>query len=234
MKNLILLNGICVWHEPFENKYSSFLNYYIFRNKLIDNAIHFPDYGKKQLIKELRMEVLREVFYYRYKNVDLLLQGVEDFLEGVDFLLNTDGEKLHKDIMAAGYKAETMEALGRKFYISEYENYFLKDDSKADKIKRVFTFNGYLLSEKGGMRTLSMSHVNTSNTYRASEILYVDIVTKKGFVVKRDKREMKRCMRRYRRVVSMINRKYDKAKKDYQNRIEMLRSIEFWNKYLGL
>ena len=25
MKNLILMNGICVWHEPFDNKYSSFL-----------------------------------------------------------------------------------------------------------------------------------------------------------------------------------------------------------------
>mgnify|MGYP006976954123 FL=1 len=25
MKHLILMNGICVWHEPFENKYSSFL-----------------------------------------------------------------------------------------------------------------------------------------------------------------------------------------------------------------
>lgn len=29
MKHLILMNGICVWHEPFENKYSSFLEYYI-------------------------------------------------------------------------------------------------------------------------------------------------------------------------------------------------------------
>lgn len=38
MKTLILMNGICVWHEPFENKYSSFLEYYIMRNQLIDNS----------------------------------------------------------------------------------------------------------------------------------------------------------------------------------------------------
>ena len=34
MKNLILMNGICVWHEPFEFKYSSSMYYYIFRNTL--------------------------------------------------------------------------------------------------------------------------------------------------------------------------------------------------------
>ena len=39
MKQLILMNGICVWHEPFENKYSSFLEYYIIRNQLITNAL---------------------------------------------------------------------------------------------------------------------------------------------------------------------------------------------------
>ena len=30
MKHLILMNGICVWHEPFENKYSSFWNTTLF------------------------------------------------------------------------------------------------------------------------------------------------------------------------------------------------------------
>ena len=47
MKHLILLNGICVWHEPFENKYSSFLSYYILRNMLYDNALHCPGFTRK-------------------------------------------------------------------------------------------------------------------------------------------------------------------------------------------
>ena len=51
MKTLILMNGICVWHEPFENKYSSFLEYYIIRNRLIDNSFHFPNWGRKELIR---------------------------------------------------------------------------------------------------------------------------------------------------------------------------------------
>ena len=43
LKNLILMNGICVWHEPFENKYSSSMYYYIFRNSgIIDSDILFP------------------------------------------------------------------------------------------------------------------------------------------------------------------------------------------------
>ena len=41
-KRLVTLNGICVWHEPFESKYSSSMYYYILRNQCIDNSMHCP------------------------------------------------------------------------------------------------------------------------------------------------------------------------------------------------
>ena len=64
MKHLILMNGICVWHEPFENKYSSFLEYYIIRNRLVDNTFHFPDWGKAQLKKAVWGQWRRECKFY--------------------------------------------------------------------------------------------------------------------------------------------------------------------------
>ena len=50
MKNLILMNGICVWHEPFEYKFSSSMYYYIFRNRLINNIILEIPYSYKQFL----------------------------------------------------------------------------------------------------------------------------------------------------------------------------------------
>lgn len=83
MKHLILMNGICVWHEPFENKYSSFLYYYILRNRLIDNSLHNMTIAKKLFKRILYVQVCDEIRIYRYKNAHLLIRGVEDFLKGV-------------------------------------------------------------------------------------------------------------------------------------------------------
>ena len=132
-KTLILMNGICVWHEPFENKYSSFLSYYILRNQLIDNAIHYPKYGKRSLKRDLYPQALREIMYFRYKNVDLLIRGVRDFLKGIDWLLQTDGEALHKDIMAEGYKAEPIDQLPVKFFYDDYERSLSENDREKRK-----------------------------------------------------------------------------------------------------
>lgn len=49
-KKMILLNGICVWHEPFENKPSSYTQYYDTRNIIITHFIHYPKWGKKNYI----------------------------------------------------------------------------------------------------------------------------------------------------------------------------------------
>ena len=92
MKNLVLMNGICVWHEPFENKYSSFLYYYILRNRLIDNALHDMSLSKKAFRHLLQQQVYNEMRLYRYKNANLLMQGVEDFLRGVNWLMEQDGK----------------------------------------------------------------------------------------------------------------------------------------------
>ena len=89
-KNIIALNGICVWHEPFENKYSSAMYYYILRNRLIDNALHGREQEPRSFIRVMRNWVKSEVYLYRYKNARLLLQGVSDYYRGIDWLKEQD------------------------------------------------------------------------------------------------------------------------------------------------
>lgn len=103
IKELILLNGICVWHEPFGGKYSSSMKYYVFRNMLIDNALHFPEYGYIRFCKSFIHKTIAEIWSCRYKNSALILRAAKDFLKGIDFLKETDAEELHRDIMQSGY-----------------------------------------------------------------------------------------------------------------------------------
>jgi len=184
MKHLMLMNGICVWHEPFENKYSSFLSYYILRNLLYDNALHCPKYSKWKFLKRLYGDVLRELFYYRYQNVELIFRGVNDFFRGVEFLKETDGEQLHQELMAAGYKARPVEELDIPFEYSTYEHSFEEKDGWLHRILRLLTFNGLILPAKRDA-VVSMALCRPVNCYRAKRVLFYDVTSKKGFITKK-------------------------------------------------
>ena len=49
----ILLNGICVWHEAFENKCPGTNEYYDIRNLAILNAIHDEKFTAKTILKKV-------------------------------------------------------------------------------------------------------------------------------------------------------------------------------------
>lgn len=233
MKTLILMNGICVWHEPFENKYSSFLEYYIIRNRLIDNSFHFPGWGKKELIRELIREYRREGYLYRYQNVSLYMRGIRDFLKGIDFLEQTDAEKLHRQIMEAGYRAVPAEQLEVPFYYREYLRGCKEKHSALHEIVRKLTFNGYLLPAKH-VRTVPMAAARPEFVWRARKILFYDIVENKGFVTNRSIRTFIRQGFEVIGLMFAIQTKYEKAKKSFISRGHEIRQLAFWERYLEL
>ncbi len=233
MKHLILMNGICVWHEPFENKYSSFLEYYIIRNQLIDNAFHCPWYGAKQLKREAWTRCKQEIMFYRYKNVDLYLQGVKDFLKGPGWLMEQDGEELHKQIMAAGYKAQDVEKLPMAFDYEEYEQSRKTEDTVNARIKRILTFNGLFLRARGE-NIVPVSMVKSIMFYRRKRVMHYDVTSHKGFITERNVGTSLRYMFRTVLFLNTVSGKLKKAQNAYRTEGLKLRTEAFWNRYLGL
>lgn len=103
------------------------------RNQLIDNAFHCPWYGARQLNRAILGHCFREVTFYRYKNVDLYLQGIKDFLKGPGWLMEQDGEALHKSVMAAGYRGQELNTLDVPFDYPTFEKSCKYVDSKISK-----------------------------------------------------------------------------------------------------
>jgi GT2 family glycosyltransferase len=240
MKQLILMNGICVWHEPFENKYSSNVEYYVLRNMLYDNALHCPWYSKKQLIKYLWRKILQEIFFYRYKNVDLKIRAVEDYLKGVDFLKETDGEKLHQEIMAAGYKAQPLEELPMGFVYDTYERNLMPEkpkeiqkrkEKKLHKLVRFATFNGQFLRAKRDT-IVSMANCYPVHFFRAKRVMHYDVTSKKAFITEKDLGKSMKCLWRLVRLLCKVWATYDSATEQFRNNASELMSEEFWRRYL--
>ena len=233
MKKLILMNGICVWHEPFENKYSSALYYYILRNQFIDNALHCPEYNKRTAKRQLLGSIAREIIYYRYKNVDLILKGVRDYLKGIDFLLHSDGEALHKEIMAAGYKARPVKELDMPFSYEAYKKVCVENDTRKHRNFRLAIICGYFLPAKGD-NIAPMAGIRPINAYRANRILNYDEATQKGFITKRSRGLMIKKLLETFKVILEMDRRYNKATREYKKRARELQSLEFWKRYLEL
>lgn len=231
MKQLLLLNGVCVWHEPFENKYSSFLQYYILRNLLYDNALHFPNYSKWAFLKRLYGNVIREVFYYRYRNAELIFRGVDDFFKGVPFLKETDGEKLHQEIMAAGYRAQPAEQIGFEYPV--YERSFAEHEGKLHKLARLLTLNGQLLPAKRD-NIVSMTFCRPINFYRAKRVVQYDVTSKKAFVTEKSLKESVACIFRLLRETGKIIFGLDEAMKRFREEAPELMREDTWRKYLDL
>ncbi|MBE6842200.1 MAG: glycosyltransferase family 2 protein [Ruminococcus sp.] len=238
MKHLILMNGICVWHEAFENKYSSFLYYYILRNRLIDNSLHNMVMPKGEFINLLKTQVMDEVRLYRYKNAHLLMKGVEDFFKGASWLQSQDGEKLHKEIMSEGYKLQYIDDMKEnvQFLYPLYEESVRAVPATGMKSRIInhYTINGTYLKPVREYNIVPTVGAQQSSVYRTNTVLNYDFSSRKGFVTKRDASEAKKCVKRLNKLCSFVNANYDSAVSNFKTEGRNLMKIDFWNKYLNI
>ncbi|MFR2378520.1 MAG: glycosyltransferase, partial [Clostridium sp.] len=101
--NIMTLNGIGVWHDAFDNRKASSMEYYDMRNTLIACAIHHPGYSRLHMIKRVARHLIGQMLHLRVKDQELTMKGVEDFCKGTEFLRELDPTKLHPEIMKMGY-----------------------------------------------------------------------------------------------------------------------------------
>lgn len=235
MNHLILMNGICVWHEPFEFKYSSSMYYYIFRNRLIDNAVRGLRYTKKEFLKDFTSQFFHEVFLMRYKNAWLLLEGAEDFLKGIDWLKEQDGEALNKEIMSKGYKLQYVDELSVPFTYPDYEHTlrFHERDNKKFQRKRKLTLNGFF-SKADRTVIAPVNGTCIGHFYKVGTALNYDISSRKGFVTYRSRKEMLQLAKAYMQLRGHVKKEYKKIVKEYGERKEEITNLSFWNKYLEI
>ncbi len=99
---VVLLNGVGVWHIAFSAKYSPYLEYYIKRNELIVSAIHNSGAGVLPSLWKLLRTLGRALLSGETKAIYFERLACQDFLGGPDFLLHTDGEALHTRLLEAG------------------------------------------------------------------------------------------------------------------------------------
>ena len=229
---IIAMGGICLWHEPFEYKRSPATHYYEFRNELIVNAMHFPEFGFKNVREVLRYALKVNMGRYLYNECDLAFRAVEDFCKGPEFLLTTDGEALHKEIMAAGEKLMPLDKLSIPFD----ENRYLKSqkkETKGKKLIRFLTLNRMLLPRRG-TSVVDVAMNGVKDFAGKKQVLSYDVGSNRGFVSEYSTKRTLAAIQKYFKTVRLVKEKYAQACEAYRQAQPTLTSREFWDGYLGL
>lgn len=235
-KKVINLNGICVWHEPFENKPGSQLHYYNSRNVTIAHMIYYNEWSKKQVKKFILTYFSSLIPSYRYKEARLVLRGIEDAMRGSQWLVSQNCEELLEDVLAHGYKKTPLEQLPIRLDYQKYLHSFEVIRSKESKKRRIFrrlTLNGYLLPAKGDTVT-SMFEPMIRVTYRAKRVLCYDPISARAFITEKSYRECFKLVFEYFRICRVINKKFDTARADYKESFPKITNLNFWRKYLNI
>lgn len=98
-EQVVMMTGVCVWHENFHLKYAPWNEYYITRNGCITYALHGQAKNALAVTLELWRTVLHLLFLHRYDTAKFVLQGYRDFLRGWKWLQKTDAISLHRQIL---------------------------------------------------------------------------------------------------------------------------------------
>ena len=239
----LTLSGICIWHKGFVDKFNASLELYlVHRNSLVIQAISgiLQDKDFVERIDEFFESNLRRL---SYGSCELLLDAIEDYLKGPEFLMTPQGEQILREKSA---KNEQLIELSQACHnIKEmdidtvleklYEEAPLKGLMKF-LYERTYNFQlapKFFLKKKTAAIPYDWLEVPAKN-YRCEQLLAVN---KAGHTANLRVRSRRRCLdllKRRKKLLKQYRRQSKTVAEKYRKAGETFGTEKFWREYLGV
>jgi hypothetical protein len=234
---LITLNSIGVWHLPFAPKYTDSLEMYlVHRNDLVIQAVSgiVPQAAFFERIRHYFWKALRG---FNYSGAELLLDAVDDYLKGPDWLLTLDGEQ---SIKQAAQKNERLYPCRtfKEAHLDLHDVYNDRPLKRSQWLILKWTVNGhllpgFLLKKTPGQIPYDWEE-RQGREYLRDKLYAVNIHHETAALRRMQRKRFFRLLARYLRVRGRYRRENARITSAYRASAEHLRSLGFWEKYLGL
>ncbi|WHI46640.1 glycosyltransferase [Microbulbifer sp. JMSA004] len=237
---IIDMNGIGVWHEPFENKYSSATFYYEERNSFIGRSIHDSNFSYWAMCKRLLKKTIVLSLGYRYDSAQKAIDGTKAALNGFSKLHDTLPDELH------GALLRSQEDVAKSIAPSKIPQ-FRFDDFKVrlkHKILSKLTLNGHILPSflifpdkniaDPGIRYMSTFDWNYIKCLRARRVQYIQPSTLSGFTATRNPTRFFKIVGQATMLTLTSYKLFKKAKVSYVENQRHMTSREFWEEFLDI
>lgn len=242
----VTMNGICIWHEAFHEKYSATVErYQTNRNKLIANAVSGMG-DIKDILFQFEDGVRLELKKFNYTNALITVEAMEDYLKGPDFIM-TPGV-VEEKFMEKNRECEKLVPLNeieeiRGMHIDAGDVYGNSLRSWPQRLMDLVTFNGqrmpypsFSVKNAGGDMRIIPSEgwgYPDGRIRGAEELLAVDIKTGKGVLRKKDPKRYREVRQRYKKAMKEYDKRKDELREAYAAKMPEMTSVAFWKEYLG-
>lgn len=233
----ISLNGISVWHRPFDRNHTPVLLYYFFRNFLITRVSQVSSPRALKVIRMIFGQLVINLIHYDYSQCEMIFDAVDDFYKGMDWLVSQDPAELHAKVSSKATKMSDIKDLNFPFHLTAFYRSLEFIDKGFRKIIRRITFNGLILpANRISVVTIDMSHQRKriGSMYRAKRVLQYDITTNQGFVLERSLSKTISILMRFTMTAIKLMFTLGRKNNEYREKIPQVRTKDFWVDFLKI
>lgn len=237
----ITMNGICLWHMGFTNKFNPAIDIYqVYRNLLVIQAASgvCKDIDFLSWIKRLYRQMIME---FNYGAAELVLRALEDYMKGPEFFLEDNGEAILKENRKLNETLVPIDEFDDERFkdieIRLDEVYACKNRNLFQRILYVITFNGHrffpkcCLKQEPAIVGYDWSYQPAKQMHR-KYLLVVNITQQTMGVRTQNKEKFKLLHKRYKKDLKNYKKSKVALAKKYVTSFEKLTSETFWGNYL--
>ncbi|MCD7836148.1 MAG: glycosyltransferase, partial [Lachnospiraceae bacterium] len=224
-REILQLNGICIWHPSPSGKHADNINFYDMRNMLITIMDICPEQlTKKHLKHYLISEVIKKILGYQYRGAAMSLYGCEAFLDGPQSFLSRNPEELHKELLEqCQTERTTVKASG-------VEVKRLSDERRLPVWLKIIR---YLRPDN---RTCYVeAGCNYPSYLGYKRVIYIDKMTPAGgYKLERSAGDTLRIIFRLAGICRMVDKRLDAASEEWIRELPVMKTLFFWESYLHI
>ena len=234
----ITMNGICIWHVGFSGKFNAAMELYqVHRNSLIIQAVSniFPDIDFVVRINSL---FWKELTRFAYSNAEQLLEAIDDFMKGPDFIRSLDGEKSLREHNAMNEKMLPFSEFPEKYDLINQDAHQHTPIKSWEKFLYICTINGHLLpnfflNRKPQYISYDWFFSARSNYMRRS-LIAINENDKTAHLRVIDRKRCMQLIGHYLKTMKNYRKNCKFVKKMYREAYREFTSQKFWVNYLDI
>lgn len=240
---IMCMNGICVWHDGFDGRFRGVADCYLLtRNFLIMIAI---DQKSSERLYMARLSRTISIYLrsMAYENAELLLDGLEDYLAGPEWLARADGAALLAEKTAKSEKLVPVGELDPAVMEGLDICYEALDDtlsrSMAAKVLELIPHDRHmlpdaLLKDEPAAVSCCFGPYPASKTMRRKTLVALDAYAKNGHIRTMDRARWRALRERKRALMAKWRTEGARIRQAWRDAAPHLTSESFWRDYLGL
>ncbi len=238
---ILSMNGICVWHKGFSQKFSASIEFYqVIRNSFILQAFH-PRCAGIPFMDHFQILLTQQLNKLAYDYADLMLDALEDYLNGPSTLEQPNGAEILAEKAKSNAELAPLSAIwhGKADFGALFSKG--KRGLPLSRLRRklvTVSFNGHTqaqerLSDAMGFAPYDLEYSHEPLFFKKS-VIGVNPLDASAVLRERDPRRFAEVQQRREHLVARYHDEGERIAKAYEDAYPRFTSLEFWEKHLGI